>query len=233
MKTITIVTPANIEIEYKLAGVGARLAAFVIDFAIQSFAILLSAGIIFGTNHQLQDIDVILARFSVAQAIFISIVFIIHFGYFIILEMLMNCQSIGKRVFGLRVICDNGQPIEFSHALIRGIIRSSLDSMYFGLFVILFSKKHKRVGDMAAGTIVVIERYSKVLSYSPYLDEQPDFTPPLSEMTVTEREIVEEWIRRKPDLPNEGRDVAVHIKNYFDKTRPETHSGARKGSLIP
>ena len=53
MKTVTIITPANIEVEYKLAGIGARLAAFAVDFFIQFFAILLAAGIIFGTNYQL------------------------------------------------------------------------------------------------------------------------------------------------------------------------------------
>lgn len=221
MKTITIITPANIEIEYKLAGVGARLAAFVIDFSIQLFAILLAAGIIFSTNYQLRDMPLIATRFSVALAVFLVVVFIIHFGYFIVLEMLMNGQSVGKRVFGLRVIRDNGQPIEFSHSLLRGIIRSTLDSMYFGLFVILFSKKHKRVGDMVAGTIVVIEKHDGVLpiapGYSPHLDELPDFLPPLSEMTAAEREIVEEWFRRKADLPNDGMDIAVHIKKYFDK----------------
>ena len=219
MKTITIITPANIEIEYKLAGVGARLAAFVIDFSIQILAILLAAGIIFGTNYQLRDIPVIATRFSVALAIFMVVVFVIHFGYFIVLEMVMNGQSIGKRVFGLRVICDNGQPIEFSNSLMRGVIRSTLDSMYFGLFVILFSKKHKRVGDMVAGTIVVIEKTGggfEPTLYSPTV-ELPEFLPPLSEMTVTEREIVEEWLRRKADLPNDGMDVAVNLKKYFDK----------------
>lgn len=219
MKTITIITPANIEIEYKLAGVGARLAAFVIDFSIQLLAILLAAGIIFGTSYQLRDIPVIATRFSVALAVFMVITFVIHFGYFIVLEMVMNGQSIGKRIFGLRVICDNGQPIEFSHSLMRGVIRSTLDSMYFGLFVILFSKKHKRVGDMVAGTIVVIEKTGggfEPTLYSPTV-ELPEFLPPLSEMTTTEREIVEEWLRRKADLPNDGMDIAVNLKNYFDK----------------
>jgi len=219
VKTITIITPANIEIEYKLAGVGARLAAFVIDFSIQLLAILLAAGIIFGTSYQLRDIPVIATRFSVALAVFMVITFVIHFGYFIVLEMVMNGQSIGKRIFGLRVICDNGQPIEFSHSLMRGVIRSTLDSMYFGLFVILFSKKHKRVGDMVAGTIVVIEKTGggfEPTLYSPTV-ELPEFLPPLSEMTTTEREIVEEWLRRKADLPNDGMDIAVNLKNYFDK----------------
>jgi len=219
MRTITVITPTNIEIEYRLAGVGARLAAFVIDFTIQIFAILLAAGIIFGTTYQLRDIPVIVTRFSVAQAVFLVVAFVIHFGYFIVFEMLLNGQSIGKRVFGLRVICDNGQPIEFSHALLRGIVRSTLDSMYLGLFVIFFSKKHKRVGDMVAGTIVVIEKYDRILEYSPHLNEPPECLPPLSEMTTAEREIVEEWLRRKPDLPNEGMDVAVHIKKYFDNKK--------------
>jgi len=223
MKTITVITPANIEIEYKLAGVGARLAALIIDMLIQYTSILLAAAIIFSTNYQLRDISAIATRFSISLAIFITIAFIIHFGYFILFEMLMNGQTIGKRLFGLRTIRDNGQPIEFNHALLRGVIRATLDMMYIGLFVLLFSKKHKRIGDMAAGTIVVIEKPFNNFdpSFFTLYPKLPDFIPPLSEITTDEREIVEDWLRRRETLPDNGKKIEENLAKYFiKKTAP-------------
>lgn len=219
MKTITIITPANIEIEYKLAGVGARLAAFIIDSLLQFLAILLCIGILFGVNRQLVNMGVVV-RLSTIIAALIIIVFIIYMGYFITCEMLMNGQTIGKRLFGLRVIRDNGQPIEFTQALIRGIIRTTLDMMYVGIFVIMFSKKHKRIGDMAAGTIVVIEKYD-VGFFDPVLAAQhlglPDFLPPFMDMTAEERSIVEDWLKRRDTLPDYGADIGEKLAKYFEE----------------
>jgi len=217
VKIITIITPANIEVEYKLAGVGARLAAFIIDTTLQFLSILLCGGIIWGAYRFLANINAA-PRAGTMLAIWMVINFVIHFGYFIVCEMVMNGQSIGKRLFGLRVIRDNGQPIEFPQALIRGIIRSSLDMLYFGLFVIMFSKKHKRVGDMAAGTIVVIEKYDSNYEPSLAIPETglPDFLPPLIEMTRQERDIVEDWLRRRDKLPKRGVDIAQSLKYHFE-----------------
>jgi len=221
MKTITVITPANIEVEYKLAGVGARLAALIIDSLLQFFAILLCFGILFGINRQFVNMGVMI-RLSTIIAALIVIAFVIYMGYFVICEILMNGQTIGKRLFGLRVIRDNGQPIEFTQALIRGIIRTTLDMLYVGLFVIMFSKKHKRIGDMAAGTIVVIEKYD-VDFFDPVFTAQnldlPKFLPPLMDMTAEERGIVEDWLRRRETLPDYGADIGEKLADYFDRNR--------------
>jgi uncharacterized RDD family membrane protein YckC len=216
MSTVTIITPANIEVEYNTAGVGARLAAFIIDFALQVLGIILCGGILFGIYHYMAFPP----RATTLLAIFLAATFIVYFGYFIVCEMLMNGQTAGKRLFGLRVIRDNGQPIEFSQSLIRGIIRSTIDMMYVGLFVILFSKKHKRLGDMAAGTIVIIEKYDIEFFdpvFAPHDHDFPKFLPPLSEMTAEERGIVEDWLRRREDFPDFGLEIENKLEEYFEK----------------
>jgi len=218
VRTITIITPANIEVEYKLAGVGARLAALIIDSLLQFLAVLLCIGILFGVNRQLVNMGAVIRPSTIIAAL-IVIGFIIYLGYFIACEMLMNGQTVGKRLFGLRVIRDNGQPIEFAQALIRGIIRITLDMMYVGLFVIMFSKKHKRIGDMAAGTIVVIEKYD-VGFFDPVFTTQnmdlPEFLPPLMDMTAEERSIVEDWLKRRETLPDYGADIGEKLAKHFE-----------------
>lgn len=216
MKTITIITPSNIEVEYRLANVGSRLGAAIIDYALQFLAVLLVALIIFNFGRQM-DILEFNVNYSIVWAVVILIIFMIFMGYFIVCELLMNGQTIGKRILGLRVIRDNGQPIEFSHALIRGIIRSSLDMMYVGFFAILFSKKHKRIGDMAAGTIVIIEKYADNFAALTIQDYSlPDTFPPMEEMTATERDMVETWLRRRDTLPGKGRVIGKMIEDYFN-----------------
>jgi len=218
MKTVTIITPSNTEVEYQLAGAGSRAGAFVIDFTIQMilvFGVLLALDFVMEARGSI-DFD------NMAIAVLLVSIFLIHFGYFIVCEMFMNGQSIGKRILGLRVIRDNGQPIEFWHSLLRGLLRASLDMIYIGIFVIMRSAKNKRIGDMVAGTIVVIEHYSNKYESSLFSITSVDFPaylPPAEDMTPTERQLVEEWIRRKHNFLDDGAELARLFVDYFNKKK--------------
>ena len=223
MKTIMVVTPANIEVEYRLAGAGSRLAAFLVDYFIQIALYIFAAiiilwwfdRVIFGNTN---------SPSGQALGAFLVFVFIVQFGYFVVCEMTMNGQSIGKRIFGLRVIRDNGQPIEFWQSLVRGLLRGSLDMMYIGLFIILFSKKHKRLGDMAAGTIVVSEHYE---------DEEPaifgsvpewqKFLPDPFLLTPEERQLTEEWLSRRSELPDGGAEIGNNLVEFLKNKYEVSH----------
>jgi uncharacterized RDD family membrane protein YckC len=159
MKKITIITPDNIELEYRLAGAGSRLAAFIIDFILQMLMIILAGCIILLVfDRWLFGNDV---PNGTALAASLVAFFIVHFGYFVLFEWVMNGQSPGKKILALRAIRENGQPLSIACIIVRSLFRSSVDMLYAGLFVIMFSKRHKRLGDMAAGTIVVSEHYAK------------------------------------------------------------------------
>ena len=233
MKTITIITPSNIDVEYQLAGLGSRFSALIIDMLLQLFTTLLCAGILFSINHQLTNAGRE-RHGSTIFALLIVLVFIIYFGYFIVCEMTMNGQTIGKKLFRLRTIRDNGQPIEFTQALIRGIIRSTLDIMYLGMLSILFSKKHKRLGDMAAGTIVIIEKYNSEFEQALSIQDipLPESLPPLDDMPPKEREIVENWLRRKHILPNDGMDIGMKISDYYIKKAAQPPSFSDRDSEV-
>ena len=158
MKIHTVLTPANIEIEYRLAGAGSRLAAFVVDFVLQILlCLLLAAVVLFGVFDY--RMDTLAGLEGYALGFLIISCFLIYFCYFIVLEMCMNGQSVGKKIFGLRVMRDNGQALTLQHSLVRGLFRAVLDVLYVGLFFILFSPQHKRIGDIVAGTVVIAEHY--------------------------------------------------------------------------
>lgn len=211
MKTITIITPANIEVEYRLAGAGSRLSAFLIDFILQLLTIFIVFLAMWGMGVQFFD-----GLGGVGIGIFMVISFVIHFGYFIICEMTMNGQTIGKRILGLRAIRENGQPIGFSESLIRGLIRSSADMMYIGMIIIFFHPMHKRLGDMAAGTVVVSEKYSGFFMPTLSFSEWPHFLPSASDATDEERHIVEAWLRRRDGFTDSGVDLGQKIAKYFE-----------------
>jgi len=150
--------------------------------------------------------------------------FAIHFGYFILSELIMNGQTIGKSLFGLRVIRDNGQPIEFIHALVRGVFRTAADMLYVGLFVMMFSSRHKRLGDMAAGTIVISEHYEQfgesTFAQTPIV--WPDFFLQYEDrMTEDERQLTEEWLQRRERLPRKGADIGEQLRAYFKEKYKE------------
>jgi len=84
--------------------------------------------------------------------------FAIAWSYFILLEWLGNGQTIGKRIFGLRVIADDGAPAGFIAILVRNLVRvvDFLPGFYgLGLLAIVVSSRSQRLGDFAAGTFVV------------------------------------------------------------------------------
>ena len=220
MKKITVITPSNVEVEYLLAGAGSRFGAFLIDLFIQIVAILVfawltlsvSGGLFLppGFGHGVS---------GTVLAILLIGFFSIYFGYFIFFEHMMNGQTIGKRILGLRVIQENGEPANFFQILIRGFLRSSVDSLYIGIFVILFSKKHKRLGDMAAGTIVISEKPASV-------DEMPFFMLPSSpwpvnfpdpyELSDEEKTLVQEYLRRKYAISDNGAKIEKLFREYFE-----------------
>jgi len=162
MNYITILTPDNIEIEYRLAGPGSRTAAMVIDLLLQCLAMVAVYVI---ALYTLMDGSLVYARPEQSAwfaAIIIFSVFVIFYGYYVVAEVSMNGRTIGKKILGLRVIRENGAPITLTQSLIRNIIKLFIDMSGVGVITIMFSKKCKRLGDMAASTIVIAENSSKV-----------------------------------------------------------------------
>ncbi len=155
-----IKTPEYISLRFELAGLGSRSTAFIIDSAITIIAnLLLILFLFFGLESSF-----IGGAFSEPSGLLIGLViigiFLINMGYYIILEYFWGGRTIGKRILHLRTIQDNGHRITLLSSIIRNFLRlvDSLPSGYLvGILLIFFHQRHKRLGDIAAGTIVVHE----------------------------------------------------------------------------
>ncbi|HTN79958.1 MAG TPA: RDD family protein [Acidimicrobiales bacterium] len=153
-----IVTPEAVVLELRLATLGSRVIAILLDLLIQLSALFLLllglAGVSAATSASLPGwVGVIVVTF---------LVFFVIFGYPAVLETVWNGKTVGKRALGIRVLTTTGAPIRFRHAAIR----AALELVDFfippgGLVAcasVLLTRDDQRLGDLAAGTLVVHER---------------------------------------------------------------------------
>lgn len=163
-RDLDVRTPESIALNYRLAGLGSRFLAVAVDQAIQ-FALLtllvvgtIAAALKF-TSVSTAHLSAIAERSqALAIALIIVVLFTIFFAYFIVFETVWNGQTPGKRALGIRVVRDGGYPIDFTSALVRNVIRVGEFALgYYLLSAVstLLSSENKRLGDFAAGTIVV------------------------------------------------------------------------------
>lgn len=218
-RTATVVTPENVPVTYQVAGFASRFVATLIDLILQILLILLVLWIMslfmgiegrggFGLS-------------SIISAVGYIVDFLILFAYPIFFEMVWGGRTPGKRLMGLRVIRDGGYPIDLVSSATRNVLRFidfgilpiQPPLVLFGLpglLSLFFSPAYKRIGDYAAGTLVIVES-----GVTPFASSRP-ITPPgpgvekfmplvrnLDRMTPAEYRAVRRFTarRRQFDLP--------------------------------
>lgn len=140
----SINTSQNVTIDFEIAGIGERLIALIIDY------LILAAIVIFfffvASFFKLDQSGNLV--FYVIVSMFLSL-------YHFILEFAFKGQSFGKKIQNIKVVAKNGQDAGFFQYLLRNVLRV-VDLFYFiGVVVVFFTKKNQRLGDLAAGTIVI------------------------------------------------------------------------------
>src|ERR1700687_2425020 len=147
---LVVSTPERVSFDYQVAGLGTRAVAQILDLLIVA-AILVA--VFFVAAYAASAAD-----FSAAVLIGLIGSFVVIFGYFWVSESIWSGQTIGKKAFRLRAVGDRGEPLTFAQAGIRNVVRivDFLPYAYgVGLIVLFANGKGKRLGDLAAGTIVV------------------------------------------------------------------------------
>ncbi|HVF98569.1 MAG TPA: RDD family protein [Chloroflexia bacterium] len=180
---LTISTPEQVAFEYEMAGIGSRFVAALLDHLILAVTLLLivcAASTIGVMSLSARDGG---AGAFLVLAIMTLITFLIIWGYFVVFETVWNGQTPGKRAGRLRVIRYNGQPIGAGEALVRNLVRlvDFMPGFYgVGLLSMFIDKNARRLGDFAAGTIVIREgvqtRLNDVRVNRP-APEQPSYAP--------------------------------------------------------
>jgi uncharacterized RDD family membrane protein YckC len=225
---LAVETPEHVELHFVLASIGNRFLACAIDHIIQLL-------LVFFISLSVSSLDVSLTTLGtrwglnwvIAAAILTA--FIVVFGYFIIFETIWSGQTPGKRWTRLRVVRLDGRPISFYEAMIRNLVRlvdlMPLPSYFVGIASIFFSQEHRRLGDYAAGTVVVKERSTEAPSFSELFesDQPPELhranepasavpipTYALRLITKDEMKAVDAFLQRRTRLESQRRQFLAY-----------------------
>jgi uncharacterized RDD family membrane protein YckC len=168
--SVRVETPEHIDFDLEVAGLGNRFVAQLIDWLIKGLVIaglLIVVGIFAAALNDGRSGSWLDSASNLFLAIMLLLMYAGFFIYDIYFEGYGNGQTPGKRIMGIRVVRDTGGPIDPASAAIRNLVGLAdfLPIFYLlGSFVILLNRRSQRLGDMAAGTIVIRERREEAAS---------------------------------------------------------------------
>lgn len=204
----TAETPEGIALSLRPAGVVPRFQAFLIDFAIRVglfFVAAMIAGLAGGMG----------------MAFLLIAYFCLDWLYPVVFELARGGATPGKRAIGLQVVMDSGLPVTPAASLVRNLLRTAdfMPFLYaFGAFSMLVRQDFKRLGDLAAGTLVV---YSKSVRLHGDLPPAPAAAP-VRPLALREQAAIVSWAGRAARLTPERLDELALL------ALPVTGKGARE-----
>jgi uncharacterized RDD family membrane protein YckC len=227
-----LATPEQVELEYDLAGIGSRFVAALVDVTIQGVLILvLFVGLIGGAalmaaitrDTALSETAATVVGIA-GVSLYILLNFVVVWGYYPFFEVIWGGQTPGKRVVGVRVVRLDGGPIGFVEALVRNVVRVAdfLPAWYaLGTVVMLLNQRSRRLGDLAAGTLVIKERRDITLALlaAPAARASNPTESPAAEQSLNwaalgprDYVLVREFLLRRDTLPaGRRRELAERI----------------------
>ena len=225
-RSVDVRTGEAVEIRYELAGLGSRFLAVSVDLLAQ-FALVIVLFVAYALAAPL------IARIAYGKVITpwliafaVAVLFMIFFGWFIVFETWWSGRTPGKRALGLRVVRDGGFPIDPGAAVIRNLVR--IAEFFLGGYTLsavsaLISKENKRLGDYAAGTIVVRDRADAVPDLDAYLSRPQRVETGLAE---GDRVLIERFLARRPGLERTARarlaaQLAERVRPTLRVSHPE------------
>lgn len=186
MSIITINTAFNIDLEFKVAPLHKRIFAWLIDMVI-----------IGSFTYLMMEFAIPDSVMTSQQSYFFIFLFVAlpAFSYHFVLELIWNGQTVGKKLMGIKVIDMDGREPSLSQYLLRWLLRLIDVGITMGIGALLtaiFTKYSQRLGDLAAGTVVIDQTGKTNLKETIYLDVTEDkaYKPVFPEvMRLTDRDI--------------------------------------------
>lgn len=221
---LTIDTPEQIALEFTLATVGSRFLAVGIDTLLQAAGFLLLLAIWGAVSWLVSAGLPDQIRTWVTGALVLA-GFTVYYGYFALFEALWDGQTPGKRLVGLRTITVSGRPITPYDAILRNIIRvaDQLPGIYaIGIVSVFLTERSQRLGDLAAGTVVVHEQPIEAHGFDDRAEAERGRLG-AGRLTMEEIALVEAFLRRRAELLDvrqlRARQIADRIRGRLKLER--------------
>jgi uncharacterized RDD family membrane protein YckC len=217
---VDIITPESVQLSYDIAGIGSRFMALLLDTLIQVVLIIIGIVSLNAAGATLGDASGSLLSWY--TALMIMFVFIVFIGYFIFFEMILRGRTPGKAAVKIRVIKKNGQPLTFTASLVRNIFRivDMLPGLYgIGIISMFANSDSRRIGDLAASTIVVKEYGSKITSIADFQLKETSRVYNAYPLTNGEYSLLKEFLSCREKLfPEKRWELAFSLSNrFYDK----------------
>jgi uncharacterized RDD family membrane protein YckC len=219
--TATVTTPENIQFEYRIAGPFRRMPAFILDLVVRA-AILVGVSIAVACSG---IITTLALPGSIVPVILLITVFLLDWFYGLFFETYWNGKTPGKWFTKIQVISADGRPISAYQATIRNFLRSAdiapflsfevfgpdLPPMYgvptglVAFLCMLFTKRFQRLGDLAAGTMVIVDERSwvppNVKFEDPRVEALAQYIPPSFRMSRSMGRAIALYAERRNRMP--------------------------------
>lgn len=218
--TAEIETPEHVRFDYPLAGPSRRAVAYLIDA-------LIRLGVLLALLFLLSLVSVAAPDGfdGTSTGAFLVIYFALDWFYYVLFETLWSGRSPGKRVMRLRVVGQDGHSLTVLDSVLRNLLRAA-DFLPFGyavgLVVMGRDPMFRRLGDMIAGTVVVVEEPArlteKLLLHPPPTAAELDALPQRPPVSRQELEAIELFLRRRSSLaPLRESELADLVAPLFAK----------------
>jgi uncharacterized RDD family membrane protein YckC len=215
---LSIGTPENVTFGYEVAGIGSRFLAAIVDTALIMLLQIVVFGLLFSLTAGLAAVD---SSSGWLIAVFTLLAFALFWGYYIFFEAAWNGRSPGKKWAALRVIRSDGSPVTLTESIIRNLVRLvDFLPLYYalGVLTMFIDGRSRRLGDLAAGTLVVrdggpvtLESLAEAPAHRLYdFGDQEALDLPLDRLQEQDVRLAEELLRRYPDLHN-GDELALQV----------------------
>lgn len=209
-----IETPEQIGVDLELAGLGSRFVAQVLDWlwkVLLTLLVLVVLVLVMSVFTLWKDVDDVP---TVVQAALVVGLYALWLGWGIYFEVRRNGQTPGKRTAGIRAIRQGGAAIDFRASAIRNLLAVAdfLPAFFLlGAVLVLLTKKRQRLGDLAAGTVVIRERAADPFHADiddPLAGASDDYSftrGQLEKVTDGERNVLRSFLQRYGTMDPESR----------------------------
>ncbi|MFN6514701.1 MAG: RDD family protein [Nostoc sp. CreGUA01] len=228
---ISFQTPESVELEFTLAGIGNRALALLIDYTVLGISLLVFVlGWTFFSTQIFNFLENLVTNPRNLGlwllAIFFFIAFAIYIGYFVFFETLWFGQTPGKRIAKIRVVRDDGRLIGLQQATLRALLRPFDETLFVGAFLIMLGSREKRLGDLAAGTIVIQAEPANALKFTisdqaKILHDQLLQSANLSQLLPDDFAVIREYLQRRGAMSLKARaslslNLAEQVKSIIN-----------------
>lgn len=225
---LSIETPELVAIQMPIAGIGSRFIALLVDYLVWIPSMLMIGKIFSYILPGISAFNRLSEQWAIALYTFL--IFLFNWGYFTLFEAFGNGRTPGKRAARIRVIQRSGRAIGLFESMARNFIRF-IDMIPFvvpyavGTIAIFVTRDHQRLGDLAAGTLVVRDRIEEAPASTestrtftanlfapaiPTPEPHAGFTLPdhgVAKLNSADLQVLESFFARRLDMPMATREA--------------------------